>query len=82
MALFIINEEYTKKDMSRILKSGLRHEYKTSGSKPSAFEKKKDHAEIENKLKSPRFDSDLKYFNSRENIKAKRNRAAFFKDKK
>lgn len=82
MALFVINEEYTKKDMSRILKSGLRHEYKVSGSKPSASEKKKDHEEITNKLKSPGFDSNLKYFNSRENIKAKRNRAAFFKDKK
>lgn len=81
MALFVINEEYTKKDMSRILKSGLRHEYKVSGSKPSAFEKKKDHEEINNKLKSPGFDSDLKYFNSRENIKAKRNRASFFNKK-
>ncbi len=81
MALFVINEEYTKKDMSRILKSGLRHEYKVSGSKPSASEKKKDHEEIENKLKSPGFDSNLKYFNSRENIKAKRNRALFFNKK-
>ena len=82
MALFVINEEYTKKDMSRIIKSGLRHEYKVGGSKPSASEKKKDHEEIVNKLKSPRFDSNLKDFNFRENIKAKRNRAAFFKDKK
>lgn len=79
MALFVINEEYTKKDMSRILKSGLRHEYKVSGSKPSASEKKKDHAEIENKLKSPRFDSELKYFNHRENIKSNKNRSSFFK---
>lgn len=79
MALFIINEDYNKKDMSRIIKSGLRHEYKVSGSKPSAFEKKKDHEEIENRLKRPGFDSNLKAFNSSENIKAKKNRSSFFK---
>ena len=79
MALFIINEDYNKKDMSRIIKSGLRHEYKVSGSKPSAFEKKKDHEEIENRLKRPGFDSNLKDFNSRENIKSKKNRSSFFK---
>ena len=79
MALFVINEEYTKKDMSRIIKSGLRHEYKVGRSKPSAFEKKKDHEEIENKLKSPGFNSDLKYFNHRENIKSNKNRSSFFK---
>lgn len=55
---------------------------KLVGQNHQLLKKKKDHEEIANKLKSPGFDSNLKYFNSRENIKAKRNRAAFFKDKK
>lgn len=54
---------------------------KLVGQNHQLLKKKKDHEEIENKLKSPGFDSNLKYFNSRENIKAKRNRASFFNKK-
>lgn len=52
---------------------------KLVGQNHQLLKKKKDHEEIENRLKRPGFDSNLRDFNSRENLKAKKNRSSFFK---